>query len=108
EPYASTKDAPRTRVPGGGFNNLIKLKTEKNWTRVWDSETKNPWLIAPDKKAVIGYDDAESVAVKTEWAMKQGFRGVFFWQIGADLMPDDTNPLQEAARAKLESRAAQR
>lgn len=34
--------------------------------------------------------------------MKQGFRGVFFWQIGNDLMPDNTNPLQEAARAKLD------
>ena len=52
---------------------------------------------------VIGYDDAESVAFKTEWAMKQGFRGVFFWQIGADLMPDNTNPLQQAARAKLDA-----
>jgi chitinase len=103
EPYASTRDAPRTRVPGGGYNNLIKLVKEKNWTRIWDAETRNPWLIAPDHKSVIGYDDAESVAAKTEWAMKQGFRGVFFWQIGADLMPDDTNPLQEAARRKLDA-----
>ena len=50
---------------------------------------------------MVGYDDAESVALKTEWAMKQGFRGVFFWQIGRDLMPDDTNPLQEASRKKF-------
>ena len=34
--------------------------------------------------------------------MKQGFRGVFFWQIGADLMPDGTNPLQEASHKKWE------
>jgi chitinase len=46
---------------------------------------------------VIGYDDAESVALKTEWAMKQGFRGVFFWQIQGDRLSDGTNPLQEAA-----------
>ena len=105
EPYASTKDAPKTRVPGGGYNNLIKLVKEKNWTRIWDAQTQNPWLIAPDHKSVIGYDDAESVAAKTEWAMKQGFRGVFFWEIGADLMPDDTNPLQEASRAKLDASA---
>jgi GH18 family chitinase/dienelactone hydrolase len=102
EPYASTKDAPKTRVPGGGFKNLYVLEHEKGWTRTWDDETKNPWLTAPDHKAVIGYDDAESVAFKTEWAMKQGFRGVFFWEIGADLMPNDTNPLQQAARAKLD------
>ena len=67
---------------------------------------RTPGSIAPDHKAVIGYDDAESVAFKTEWAMKQGFRGVFFWQIAADLMPDDTNPLQEASRAKLDASPA--
>ena len=32
---------------------------------------------------MIGYDDAESVAKKTEWAMKKGLRGVFFWQVAA-------------------------
>jgi chitinase len=101
EPYASTKNATKTGIPRGAFANLYRLEHEKGWKRVWDDETKNPWLIAPDQKVVIGYDDAQSVAFKTEWAMKQGFRGVFFWEIGADLLPDDTNPLQEAARAKL-------
>ncbi len=101
EPYASTKGASKTGVPRGDYINLHRLEHEKGWKRVWDNETRNPWLISPDKKVVVGYDDAESVAFKTEWAMKEGFRGVFFWQIGADLMPDDTNPLQEASRAKL-------
>ncbi len=54
---------------------------------------------------MIGYDDAESIALKTAWAMKQGFRGVFFWQIGGNLLPDGTNPLQEAARRKLDESA---
>ncbi len=103
EPYASTKNVPRTRVPDGNYSSVHRLQQEKGWTRIWDAETHNPWLIAPDHKMVIGYDDAESVAFKTEWAMKQGFRGVFFWQIAADLMPDDTNPLQEASRAKLDA-----
>ena len=103
EPYASTKDAAtRGRVPrGGGYSNIAKLIKDESWTRRWDDETKNPWAIAPDGSAVIGYDDAESISLKTEWAMKQGFRGVFFWQIGGDLMPDGANPLQEASRKKL-------
>jgi chitinase len=96
-PYASTKDAPRTRVPGGGYSNIARLIGE-GWTRTWDDETATPWLTSPDRKMVIAYDDARSVALKTEWAMKQGFRGVFFWQVGADLLPDGTNPLQEASR----------
>jgi chitinase len=72
--------------------------------RQWDDETKNPWLIAPDRSVVIGYDDAESVVLKTDWALSRGFRGVFFWQIGADRLPDGTNPLQAAARQVWEAR----
>ena len=56
---------------------------------------------------MIGYDDAESVAIKSEWAMKQGFRGVFFWQIGGDLLEDGTNPLQEAAPPEVVAEPSQ-
>jgi chitinase len=106
EPYASTKNAPRRgRVPGGNYSNIHKLQNEEHWVRQWDDETKNPWLIAPDKSAVIGYDDVESVSIKTEWAAKQGFRGIFFWQIGGDLLPDGANPLQEACRKKWDENA---
>jgi chitinase len=105
EPYAKTarsrtgaKNAPR----GGNYTRLHHLQTEEGWSRRWDDETKNPWLIAPNHSAVIGYDDAESVALKTDWAMKLGLRGVFFWEIGGDLLPDGTNPLQEAARKEMD------
>jgi chitinase len=50
---------------------------------------------------VIGYDD-EAVSMKTDWAMKKGFRGVFFWEIAADLLADGTTPLQEASHKKWE------
>lgn len=105
EPYASTKGTPKGRTTNGGYANLRKLELEQGWTRRWDDETKNPWLISPDKTRVIGYDDAESVGLKADWAMKQGFRGVFFWQIAQDRLPDGTNPLQEAARKALDAAA---
>jgi chitinase len=98
EPYASTKGVPKARIPQGNYSNLHKLLHQEGWTRQWDDQTKNPWLVSPDRSVVIGYDDAESVALKTDWAMKQGFRGVFFWQAAADRLPDGTNPLQGAAR----------
>jgi chitinase len=102
EPYASTKGVPKARVGGGNYSNIHKLQSDKGWTRKWDDETKNPWLISRDRPAVIGYDDAESVGLKTDWAMKQGFRGVFFWQIHADRLPDGSHPLQEASRRELD------
>jgi chitinase len=107
EPYASTKDVPKGRGQAGGdYRNILRREREQGWTRKWDDETKNPWLYAPDQSAVIGYDDPESVAIKTEWAMKQGFRGVFFWQINGDRLADGTNPLQEAARKELDKSQA--
>ena len=99
EPYASTKGAGRGR--GGDYARLAKLLADEHWTRIWDAETQTPWLKSPDGKQVIGYDDAESLKIKTEWAMGLGLRGVFFWQVGGDRLDDGTHPLQEAARAAL-------
>lgn len=99
-PYASTKGVAKERITEGNYASIAKLAAE-GWTRVWDDETKVPWLIAPDQSAVMGYDDAESVTLKTEWAMKRGLRGVFFWQVAGDKLPDGTHPLQEAAHAAL-------
>ena len=102
EPYASTKGVPKARIAEGDFRRLEALRKDRGWARRWDDETKNPWLIAPDGSAVIGYDDAESVALKADWAKSRGFRGIFFWQVAADRLPDGTNPLQEAARRAWE------
>ena len=102
EPYAPTEDAPEVRIPQGNYADLHRLQDEEGWTRLWDDEIKDPWLLAPDRSIVMGYDDAESVAIKTEWAMEHGFRGVFFWQVAADRLPDGSHPLQEAAREAWE------
>jgi chitinase len=103
EPYA--KNAKKgQRGQGGHYSKLAQLQKE-GWSRQWDDETKSPWLVAPDRSAVIGYDDAESIGLKTEWAMKLGLRGVFFWEINQDRLPDGTNPLQEAARRKWEGQS---
>ena len=96
-PYASKKGVPKKRLPNGDYANLHKLLAD-GWTRSLDSETKVPWLLSPDHSSVIGYDDAESVAGKTDWAMSRGLRGVFFWQVAGDRLPDGSNPLQEASR----------
>ena len=102
EPYASTKGAAKKPIPNGNYASVAKLQAA-GWTRTWDDETKNPWVTSPDKSTVIGYDDAESVTLKTEWAMKRGLRGVFFWQVAADGMPDGTHPLQEASHKAWEA-----
>jgi chitinase len=73
-----------------------RLFSQGGWRREWDDETKNPWLINTGIPEVIGYDDAQSLAIKTEWAMGKGFRGIFFWEITQDQLEDGTTPLQQA------------
>jgi chitinase len=102
EPYASTKEKKNEgRPPGGSYTKLMDLQKDHGWTRQWNTDTMTPWLLAPDHSAVIGYDDPESVALKTGWAMTNELRGVFFWEIGGDRLADGSNPLQEVARRKL-------
>ncbi|GIW85981.1 MAG: hypothetical protein KatS3mg108_0305 [Isosphaeraceae bacterium] len=100
QPYASTQNAPQRRLPNGDYKNLAQLATQ-GWTRLWDDETQVPWLIAPDRSAVFGYDDAQSVALKARFARDHHLRGVFFWQIHGDRLPDGSTPLQAAARHAL-------
>jgi chitinase len=97
EPYGPTNKSRADRRRGGNYARLHELATKEGWRRTRDDETKNPWLTSPDGTTVIGYDDAESLALRTEWTMKQGFRGVFFWQVAGDRLPDGSNPLQQAA-----------
>lgn len=96
QPYAPrAKDAPK---PFNLNYKDVPKRLQEGWTRSWDDETKVPWLTSPDGTKVAGYDDAESMRVKTDWAMSKGFRGVFFWQIDGDRLPDGSNPLQKSAR----------
>lgn len=103
KPYAPTKGRAKPKMPEGNYRNIAGL-VEKGWRREWDEETQTPWLYSPEGDAVIGYDDPDSVAIKAHWAREKGLRGVFFWEIGADRMPDGSNPLQDAAKKKLRGR----
>jgi chitinase len=96
EPYASTAGAPKSKFDGD-YSRLHALLSGGDWQRRWDDETKTPWLVADDGTYVIGYDDEESLALKTTWAMDRGLRGVFFWEISADRLDDGSTPLQQVA-----------
>ena len=105
KPYDSIKDLPKKRVVSYTYRQIAD-KQKEGWKRSWDDDIKAPWLSAPDGSMVVGYDDAESLRLKTEWAMSRGLRGVFFWQIAQDRLPDGRNSLQEAAHKAWEAGTA--
>ena len=99
-PYGSTRNAPQPSRESATYSQIHQLQNEQHWTRYWDDQTKSPWLHAPDDSEIICYDDRQSIAIKTDWAMQKGLRGVFFWQIVGDRLSDGSNPLQQAAFEK--------
>ena len=67
------------------------------WQRVWDGEACVPYLKKDGVQELITYDDPESVALKGEWTRKNGYRGIFFWEISQDRIDGD-NALVVSAR----------
>jgi chitinase len=102
EPYADTTGAPKPKRESANYREIASKIENDEWQRSWDAETKNPWITAPDKSEILCYDDSESIALKAQWANEQGLRGVFFWQINGDRLPDGSNPLQQAAFDNLD------
>jgi len=90
-------------VRESGYRSLERLIRKEKWTREWDDEAKVPWLLSPKGNAVIGYDDAESVKLKTDWALRHGLQGIFFWEVNGDRLDDGSNPLQEICRKAWEA-----
>lgn len=74
----------------------LKRMMDAGWT-VKRMDNGAPWLVAPDGSEIVGFDDPESVRMKTRWALSQGFAGVFFWEATQDLLDDGSHPLIEAA-----------
>lgn len=118
EPYAELDPENAGGHRAMAFGAIRKLVGE-GWPAKWDNETRAPWLSKPTPKSdqpktaspltpvteqdasagpvVIGYDDRNSIHMKTTWAREQGYRGVFFWAIHQDRMPDNRHWLLDAA-----------
>lgn len=101
KPYdVVNRDAPRP-FQALAYRNLHRL-IQDGWIYSWDDETKNPWLLSPKGDYVHSYDNEKSLALKTQWALEQGYRGVFFWEIKQDRLANGSNPLIEATRKAMD------
>jgi chitinase len=56
----------------------------RTFRRYWDAEAKVPWLYSNETKTMISYEDAESIAYKADYALKQNLGGMMFWDIAQD------------------------
>ncbi len=97
------------------FSRIRQLAGE-GWLAKWDQESRVPWLLKPtpeglpsdsplttidadeeDAPELISFDDRNSITMKADWSQEQGYRGMFFWAIHQDRMPDERHWLLDAA-----------
>ncbi|TWT36948.1 Chitinase B precursor [Posidoniimonas corsicana] len=72
----------------------------QGWPAMWDHDSHAPWARPPAQRKsplLICFDDRNSIDEKSKWAQQQGYRGLSFWAIHQDLMPDGAHWLLQSA-----------
>jgi chitinase len=69
-------------APYKNFN--TQLSADSGFVYHWDNEAHAPYLYNAGKKWFVTFDDRESIALKTKYALAQKLDGIMFWQLGDD------------------------
>jgi chitinase len=80
-PYEKYVDAP-------SFHDLSERYIDKNgYERHWDDQAKAPYLWNPQTRALITYDDEQSLREKVKFIKRLGLGGAMYWEHAHD--PDE-------------------
>lgn len=60
------------------------LSAEAGFEIHWDSIAQAPYAINTTRRLLATYDDAQSVALKTQYAVQHRLGGIMFWQLYDD------------------------
>ncbi|KAJ2083562.1 hypothetical protein H4R24_000725 [Coemansia sp. RSA 988] len=74
-------------------------KPQKGWQRFWDSVTQTPWLLHAASRTYIGYDDPESLMIKTNYIMKNNLAGAMVWMVHYDYKGELNSVINQYAEA---------
>ncbi|KAJ2887552.1 hypothetical protein FB639_001233 [Coemansia asiatica] len=67
------------------------------WVRRFDETTGTPWLFNKDTRDFVSYDDAQSIAAKTKYAvMEKSLAGVMVWAMTNDYNNELLNSIYSA------------
>ncbi|GAA5886311.1 hypothetical protein JCM16303_003759 [Sporobolomyces ruberrimus] len=54
------------------------------YTRKWDDCSSTPYLVNPNRKVVVTYDDPQSLGLKGDMAWQKGIAGLAMWDMSGD------------------------
>lgn len=80
-----------------------KLLKDPKWTQHWHDVAQTPYLFNADERVFVSFEDAKSIALRSQLAKERGLRGVFMWELTGD---DDQRSLLKAMAAPFETREA--
>ncbi len=69
-------------IPYRNFS--TQLSADSGYVYYRDSTAFAPYIYHPQRKEFITYDDVESITEKTKYAIRNGLRGIMFWQLAED------------------------
>ena len=73
------------RASEQNYGSYIKpLLTSSEWSKENDKSAASPYMVDRSADKFITYDSVSSTSAKTSYVMKQGFGGVFMWDLSAD------------------------
>jgi len=65
-----------------GYSEICEYVQYQGWTRVWDDANKVPYAYRGNQW--VGYDDIDSVTIKTQYAISKGLGGAMIWSFDTD------------------------
>jgi chitinase len=61
-----------------------RLNGDNGFVYFWDSVAHAPYAYSAEKKLFATFDDLQSVALKTGYAVKNRLGGIMFWELTGD------------------------
>ncbi len=72
------------------------LQLSEGVKRGYDPNSAGVWAWAPDRTKLVIYDSPQSIYDKTREYLRLGYGGVFCWAVDRDILPDGSQPLNDA------------
>ncbi|MFT4152683.1 glycoside hydrolase family 18 protein [Parafilimonas sp.] len=84
-------DAENGLYQPGSFDHGISWKSfdrqameQQGYVYYWDDTAKAPYMYNKAQHKLFTYDNEQSMALKTKYAIDKGLNGIMFWQLGDD------------------------
>ena len=68
----------------GNFADYKRIVETTGFERRWDETAQTPYLVDAEGELICSYDDPQSLALKCEYLLERGLRGVMFWDYDGD------------------------